>query len=89
MTKRKKTAAAVIAAVGVLLLAWAGVFLTDFVCVSKATEPIFAKPISDGTNTVYKGPGYTVETEYSGISLEQITMYSAFGTVINAVILCY
>ncbi len=89
MNKRKKAITAAIAAICVLLCLWAAVFLTDYICVSKAREPVFARIINNGGDPVYKGFGYTVEMEYNGINIEQITMYSAFDTVINAVILCY
>ncbi len=91
MKKRKKLIAAAIAVVGVLLCLWAAVFFTDFACVSKVREPVFAKIVNDGGNPFYKGIGYSVEIEYyeSTNNIEEITMCSAFGTVINAVIVCY
>lgn len=91
MTKRKRIVKAVIAAIAVLLMIWAGIFLTDYICVSKAREPVFAKIANDGGNPYYKGLGYGIEMRYyeeTG-NLEEIIMYSAFDTVINAVILCY
>lgn len=91
MKKRKKAIRAVIAAVCVVLCLWAAVFFTDFACVSKLREPVFAKIANDGGDPTYKGIGYTVEYRYYGNTdnIEQITMYSVFGGVINAVIACY
>lgn len=91
MKKRKKVFKAAIAVVCVLLCLWAGVFITDYVCVSKIKEPVFAKIANDGGDPTYKGVGYSVEVEYleNTNNIEQITMYSVFGSVINAVIVCY
>lgn len=91
MTKRKRITAGVFAVIGALLLLWAGVFITDYICVSKAQPPVFAKIANDGGDPYYKGPGYGIEIKYYDATgnIEEIIMYSAFDTVINAVILCY
>lgn len=91
MTQSKKITVTVFAIICAALLLWAGVFMTDYICVSKAKEPVFAKIVNDGGNPYYKGLGYGVEMRYYEATgnLEEIIMYSAFGTVINAVILCY
>ena len=91
MKKRKKKIIAAIAVICIPLLIWAGVFFTDFACVSKIKEPVFAKIANDGGNPYYKGLGYAVEIRYyqDTQNIEEITMYSAFGGVINAVIACY
>ncbi len=92
MTKKKKAITAIIAVVGILLCLWTAVFFTDFVCVSKIREPVFAEIANfGGTHPYYKGPGYGIEIKYyeGTENIEEIVMYSAFGTVINAVIVCY
>ncbi|MBR4049457.1 MAG: hypothetical protein IKK09_03075 [Clostridia bacterium] len=90
MKKRKKAIKAVVAVVCILLTLWAGVFFTDFACVSKIKEPVFAQIANDGGNPFYKGPGYSIEIRYyeNTQDVEEIVMYSAFGNVINAVIVC-
>lgn len=91
MKKQKKAIKAVVAVVCVLLTLWAGVFFTDFACVSKIKEPVFAQIANDGGNPFYKGLGYSVEIRYyeNTDNIEEIIMYSVFGTVLNAVIVCY
>lgn len=91
MTQSQKITVTVFAAICAVLLLWAGIFMTDYICVSKAREPVFAKIANDGGDPYYKGLGYGVEMRYYEATgnLEEIIMYSAFDTVINAVILCY
>ena len=92
MKKHKKKIIAAVAIICIPLLIWAGVFFTDFACVSKIREPVFAKISTFGGNhPYYKGLGYGIEISYyeNTDNIEEITMYSAFGTVINAVIVCY
>ena len=91
MTKARKITVAVFAAIGAVLLLWAGMFITDYICVSQIKKPVFAQCMNDGGNPYYKGPGYAVEMRYyedTG-NIEEIIMYSAFDTVINAIICCY
>lgn len=92
MTKKKKAITAAIAVFGILLCLWAAVFFTDFVCVSKIREPVFAEIANYGGNhPYYKGLGYSIVIKYyeSTDNIEEIVMYSAFGTVLNAVTVCY
>lgn len=91
MTKKKKAITAIIAVICIPLLIWAGVFFTDFACVSKIREPVFAEIANDGGNPYYKGLGYGIEVKYyeGTDNIEEIVMYSAFDTVLNAVIVCY
>ncbi len=91
MKKRKKKIVAAIAVICIPLLIWAGVFFTDFACVSKIKEPVFAQIANDGGNPFYKGPGYSVEIRYyeNTDNIEEIVMRSVFGPVLNAVIVCY
>lgn len=90
MKKQKKAVRAVVVAVCVLLTLWAGVFFTDFTCVSKIKEPVFAQIANDGGDPFYRGLGYSIEMRYyeNTQDVEEIVMYSAFGNVINAVIVC-
>ena len=91
MKKRRKKIVAAIAVICIPLLIWAGVFFTDFACVSKIKEPVFAQISNDGGNPYYKGPGYGIEIRYyeGTDNIEEIVMRSVFGPVLNAVIVCY
>lgn len=91
MKKRKRKIIAAIAVICIPLLIWAGVFFTDFACVSKIKEPVFAEIANYGGNhPYYKGLGYGIVIKYydDTDNIEEIVMYSAFGNAINAVIVC-
>lgn len=91
MGKKKKIFMAAACLLLAVLVLWAAVFITDYICVSKAVPPVFAQRTFESGEPNYIGPGYSVEIqlyENTG-AIEQIIMYSVFGTVLNAVILCY
>lgn len=82
----KRTAVkTVLAAVTVVLVALIGMFATDAYCAGHLMEPVFARPVTLSTgygegHDVYKGIGYTVETqtyteEGSDTRLVAVTMY--------------
>lgn len=91
MKKTKKKIVAAIVVICLPLLIWAGVFFTDFACLSKIKEPVFAEIANYGGNhPYYKGLGYGIVIKYydDTDNIEEIVMYSAFGNAINAVIVC-
>lgn len=91
MKKSKRIIKAAACLALTVLVLWAAIFFTDFICVSKVRDPIFAKLTNNSGNPLYKGPGYTVEVKRHGYMgpVEQITMYSVCGKVLNAVIVCH
>ena len=88
-----KKAKVVIIAVAVVLVLWAGMLITDTVKSQSLDEPVFAQEIrveADNDRIVYKGLGYTVESEYftdtEGQAYIGCSEVYLFGKMIAAVI---
>ena len=53
--------------IGILILLWSVMLITDMVRSQNFSEPVFAKEIrveADNNKIVYQGLGYTVKAEY-------------------------
>ncbi len=58
---------AIVIAVSIVIVLWAGMLITDTVKSQNFSEPVFAREqiVPPGDNTkLYQGIGYTVKTEY-------------------------
>ena len=81
------------AVIGILLIIWAGMLITDTFRSQSLSEPVFAKEIrveADENTIIYQGLGYTVESEYftneNGESYIGGSEVYLFGKLVAAVI---
>lgn len=81
------------AVIGIILVIWAGMLITDTFRSQNLSEPVFAKEIrveADENTIVYQGLGYTVESEYftneNGESYIGGSEVYLFGKLVAAVI---
>lgn len=57
----------VLIVLAVIVVLWSGMLITDTVKSQNLSEPVFAKEIrveADNDRIIYRGLGYTVESEY-------------------------
>lgn len=64
---KKKVLKIILVVICVLVALWSGMLITDTVKSQNLSEPVFAKEIrveADNNRIIYRGFGYTVESEY-------------------------
>ena len=90
---KKKLVKIISAVIGIILVIWAGMLITDTFRSQNLSEPVFAKEIrvkADENTIVYQGLGYTVESEYftneNGESYVGGSEVYLFGKLVAAVI---
>ena len=90
---KKKLVKIISAVIGIILVIWAGMLITDTFRSQNLSEPVFAKEIrveADENIIVYQGFGYTVESEYftneNGESYIGGSEVYLFGKLVAAVI---
>lgn len=85
MKKVIKTVAAVL---GVTLVLWCGMFVTDYVRIGNLKEPVFAVRQDEADS--YSGLGYTVTVKRTeNENALEYTEMIMFGKVISAAVACY
>ena len=79
--KISKIIKALIIFLALCLVAWGGMFATDFYRSGHLMAPVFATVMNNGGNPTYKGPGYTViaetqgDSDCCGTNIISVTMY--------------